>query len=158
MEGEACAGPSTPKRQRLAPPSIPLGLSPGDFDRLEGLRESPVAPTSPAELPLEAKRQNPTPRNLRRRSRPVLAVTTVNPSTYSSSLVSSIVQKLSLGEEWQTGSQSREETIDERWRQLLAGAEMARGLKIRRDMVIRRGRRERTSLEALERVWFAGMD
>lgn len=41
--------------------------------------------------------------------------------------------------------------LDERWRFLMREAEMARGVEIRREMVLRRGgRRERRSLEG---VW-----
>ena len=78
-------------------------------------------------------------------------IATLSPMTYSSSLVSLIREKLSLGGE---GWEGRTEGIDQRWRVLLAQAEAGRGLKVRREMVIRRGgRRERVGLGALEGVW-----
>lgn len=145
-----CNGPSTPKRQRMAPPSIPLGLSLGDFDNLES------SPRSPGSRPRNRTIATPSgpSKPSKRKSRPSLSVATVNPATYSSSLVSLIVQKLSLNEESWNGRESGKEDIDGRLRLLLSEAERVRGLRVRREMVIRRGRRERTSLGALDGVWF----
>lgn len=146
-------GPSTPKRQRVAPPSIPLGLSLGDFDKLESSPRSLVSRPLSKAVATPLVRSKPT-KPSKRDARPSLSVATINPATYSSSLVSLIVQKLSLNEENWNGRDSGKEDIDERWRQLLAEAERARGLRVRREMVIRRGRRERTSLGVLDGVWF----
>ena len=50
--------------------------------------------------------------------------------------------------------ESRTGDIDERWRALFADVEAVRGLRVRREMVIRRGgRRERMGLGALEGAW-----
>lgn len=152
IRGETCNGPSTPKRQRLAPPSIPLGLSPGDFDGLERLPKSPKPPHQSTNAVVVR------PKALKRTARPNLSVATINPYTYPSSLVSLIIQKLSLNEEGLNWVESKKEDIDERWRSLLAESETARGQKVRREMVIRRGRRERRSLGVLDGVWFAGKD
>ena len=148
VEKECCDGPSTPKRQCRAPPSLPLGLSLGDFDDLERLPELPPTLSDGAAIIPISK---PTRRNVY----PNHGVVTFHPTTYPSSLVSLILKKLSLNEQGRNRLETRTEDIDDRWRSMLVEDETARGLKVRRDMVIRRGRRQRTSLGALDGVWMA---
>ncbi|KAL8796468.1 MAG: hypothetical protein Q9195_001142 [Heterodermia aff. obscurata] len=151
VEQKRCDGPSTPKRQCRAPPSLPLGLSLGDFDDLERLPEAPpTLPQGAAIIPIS----KPARRNLH----PNRGVANFLPTTYSSSLVALILKKLSLNEQGRNRSEIRTEDIDDRWRSVLAEDETARGLRVRRDMVIRRGRRQRTSLGALGGVWLADKD
>ncbi|CAF9922738.1 MAG: hypothetical protein HETSPECPRED_005135 [Heterodermia speciosa] len=151
VEQESCDGPSTPKRQCRAPPSLPLGLSLGDFDNLERLPEPPPALSQGAGI-------IPFLKPVRRNIHPNRGVVTFRPTTYSSSLVSLILKKLSLNEQGWNGPDTRTEDIDDRWRSVLAEDETARALRVRRDMVIRRGRRQRTSLGALDGVWLTDKD
>ena len=151
VEQECCDGPSTPKRQCRAPPSMPLGLSLGDFDDLDRLPEPrPTLSDGAAIIPFS--------KPARRNVHPSRDIVTFHPTTYSSSLVSLILKKLSLNEQGRYRPETRTEDIDDRWRSVLAEDETARGLKVRRDMVIRRGRRQRTSLGALDGVWLADKD
>lgn len=137
--------PSTPKRQRIAPPSLPLGLLSQDFDDLsrtpatdDKLSSRPA--NSPATLHPDAQS----------RAQPYAQSTALSSPTYSSALVSLIMEKFSLRETAWKDLQSTPGDLDDRWRSLMAIAEMARGRKLRREMVIRRGgRRERKSLEGI---------
>ena len=150
-EQKRCDAPSTPKRQCRAPPSLPLGLSLVDFDDLERLPKSPPTPSDGAAI-------IPLSKPIRRNVHPTHGVETFHPTTYPSSLVSLILKKLSLNEKGRNRLEIRTEDIDDRWRSVLAEDETARGLKVRREMVIRRGRRQRTSLGALDGVWLADKD
>lgn len=135
--------PLTPKRQRIAPPSLPLGLVPQDFDNLSCTpatdtvlvnrpSNSPTTPVAKATTHLKAQS------------------TALSPSTYSSALVSLIVEKFSLREKVLGDLQSTTGGLDDRWRSVMAAAEMARSRNVRREMVIRRGgKRERKSLEGI---------
>lgn len=151
VEQKCCDGPSTPKRQCRAPPSLPLGLSLGDFDDLGRLPEPPPTLSHGAAI-------IPFSKPIRRSVHPNRGVVAFHPTTYSSSLVSLILKKLSLDEQGRTRLETKMEDIDDRWRSVLAEDETARGLKVRRDMVIRRGRKQRTSLGALDGVWVADKD
>ena len=151
VEQKSCDRPSTPKRQCRAPPSLPLGLSLGDFDDLERLPERPPALSDEAAIIKFSKPINRSVHSNR-------GVVTFHPTTYSSSLVSLILKKLSLNEQNRNRPETRTEDIDDHWRSVLAEEEIARGLKVRRDMVIRRGRRQRTSLGVLDGVWVADKD
>ena len=138
--------PSTPKRQCIAPPSIPLGLLSQDFD---GLSRTPVADKalcyrSPDILAPVVKPSACTNAPCDTYS------TTLSPSSYSSSLVALILEKFSLREEVWKDLEPSSGSMDDRWRSLMTAAEMARGRRIRREMVIRRGgKRERKNLDGL---------
>jgi len=143
--------PSTPKRQRIAPPSLPLGLVPQDFDNLSHTPAtddilSSRPPNSPATPFAKATIHPEAPYC----ARSYAQSTALSPSTYSSALVSLIVEKFSLRETAWSALQPTPGDLDDRWRSLMAAAELARGRKIRREMHIRRGgRRERKSLEGI---------
>jgi len=60
------------------------------------------------------------------------------------------MEKFSLHETAWSDLQPTPGDLDDKWRSLMAVAETARGRKLRREMVIRRGgRRERKSLEGI---------
>lgn len=139
--------PSTPKRQRIAPPCIPLGLVPQDFDNLSRTpaTDDVLSSRPPISLatPFAKAKIHPDAQSCAQS-------TTSSPSAYSSALVSLIIQKFSLRETAWSDLQPTLGDRDDRWRSLMAVAEMARGRKLRREMVIRRGgKRERKSLEGL---------
>lgn len=144
--GEASNAPSTPKRQRMAPLSLPLGLQREDF---EDLSQSPPADRalcdrSPNAFPASAVKPSGRVKTSPR------AQSTLSPSTYSTSLATLILGKLSLREEAFKDFESSTGDMDDRWRSWIAAAEMARGRRIRREMVIRRGgRRERKGLDGI---------
>ena len=127
--------PSTPKRQRIAPPSLPLGLVSQDFDEL-------LSKTEPDTILPHRSRQSidaPVFKPLGHARAP--SYTQLSPSAYSSSLVSLILEKFSLREDAWTDLESRPMTLDDRWRSLMSAAELDRGSRVRREMVIRRGGR-----------------
>jgi len=142
--------PSTPKRQRIAPPSLPLGLVPQDFDNLSRTPAtdyilSSRPPNTPA-TPFAKAIIHPDAQHC---AQTCAQSTALSPSIYSA-LVSLIMEKFSLHETAWSDLQPTPGDLDDKWRSLMAVAETARGRKLRREMVIRRGgRRERKSLEGI---------
>ena len=139
--------PSTPKRQRITPPYLPLGITSEDFDDLSHKTTTSEGicgqPSSAISVPLLRRTGSSKP--LLRPHSPMLSA-----STYSTSLVALLKEKFSLRQDVCSSSEPDPQSMDERLRSLIATAAMARGQTIRKEMVIRRrGRRERKSSESL---------
>ncbi|KAL8821120.1 MAG: hypothetical protein Q9191_007376 [Dirinaria sp. TL-2023a] len=117
-----CSAPSTPKRPRLAPPSLPLGLSRADFDS-PPLRTAPPPKSAsvPSSLALDLF-SSPRPSSS---STPTIAEgkktemiprsRILTPATYSSSLVALLLKQLSLREHpWPRLRENRMQMLGER--------------------------------------------
>ncbi len=125
--------PSTPKRQRLCPPSIPLGLMPTDFDALQEAAANIPIPTTPSNHPPST-------------SSPSTETETEWTSANDSALVSLILHKLRLKQsDWDECALrlgKGKDSIGERWKLLIGEGEVG----------LRRGRggRRRGGVEGMD--------
>ena len=113
-ENISTSNPSTPKRQRLYPPSLPLGLERADFDALQ---------EQAAKIPIPV-----TPENRKKEDSPDEAAESEWCSSDDSALVSIILRKLQLRQsDWDECAQrlgKGKDSIGERWKLLVGEGEV----------------------------------
>lgn len=133
--------PSTPKRQRLCPPTLPLGLSRADFSALQAEAAAIPIPSTPL------RRRHHLPTHQNKTSTP----TPTSPSSSSSAsyspdshaLISLILQKLHLSQsDWDSCAHGKNNSIGEHFRILLGNE----GVGLRRGG----GKRRRKSVVGME--------
>ncbi|KAK0512554.1 hypothetical protein JMJ35_004571 [Cladonia borealis] len=137
--------PSTPKRQRLCPPSIPLGLLPTDFSDLQETAANIPIPTTPPNSEPSHDEESEWPSSSATAQRP--SPSPISSSEEDSQLISLILHKLRLKQsDWDECARrlgKGKDSIGERWKLLLGeGGEMG---GLRRG----RGRRVRGGVEGM---------